>query len=216
MTAGFRNSDFSADHDLSCREFAAIDILGGIVVRSKRRTLERNAGKKTSRARVTEDFRTHVGIRIRGSIASYGACRHRGITAQFHFAVENRIRASFIHYEQNEVGSFSADLESNTAAFERVHRGRTPRPSETLAGAANHCAAAIARANYERRLENGWKHDDALSLSHHFLRDAVGDIHDLLHHHATIFQPVLFFVRGIDHHREKHETHSQSNVTNHR
>src|SRR5580700_2593225 len=108
MTAGFRNSDFSSDHDLSCRQFAAVDVLGSIVVGSKRRTL-----------------------------------------------AENRIRASLVHYEQHQIRSLAADLESNTAAFERIHCGRTPPSSETLAGAANHCAAAITCAEYLRNLFEG-------------------------------------------------------------
>src|SRR5580692_3549918 len=216
MTAGFRNSHYSTDHDLPCCQFATINVLGSIVVWSKRGTLERNAGKQTACARIAQDFRAHIGIRIRGSVAPYGACCHRGIAAQFHFAAENRIRTSLVHYEQHEVGGLSADLESNAAPFQRKHRWSAPTSPEMFAGAANHSAAAIACSHHERCLQYGRKYNYALSLFHHLLRDIVGNIHNLLHHDATIFEPVLFFVRGIDHHREKHETHSESNFTNHR
>src|SRR4029077_21266671 len=102
-----------------------------------------NAGKKTACARVAENFRSHVRVRVCRSVAPHGACCHRGIAAQFHFAAENRICASIIHHEQHEVGGLSADLESNAAAFERKHGWRAPPSSEMLAGAANHGAAAI-------------------------------------------------------------------------
>src|ERR1700721_120044 len=198
MTSGFRNSHFSTDHDLSRWEFAAIDVLRSIVVWSKRGTLQRNAGKQTACARIAQDFRAHIGIRIRGSVAPYGACCPRGIAAQFHFAAENRIRTSLVHYEQHEVGGLSADLESNAAPFQRKHRWSAPTSSEMFAGAANHSAAAIARSHHEPCLQNGRKYNYALSLFPHLLRDIVGNIHNLFHHAATFFQPLLFLVCSVE------------------
>ena len=45
VVAGYWNCDMPVDHDFSCREFAAVDVCGGIVIGTKRGAFERNAGK---------------------------------------------------------------------------------------------------------------------------------------------------------------------------
>src|SRR5271157_2391582 len=103
MAAGFWNADFPAEHDFPGGEFLAIYVGGGVIVGAKRGALKRNAGKKTARTRVAENLSAHVGIGGCGSVAAYRTRGDRGVSAQLDFAPENRIGASFVHNEQNEV-----------------------------------------------------------------------------------------------------------------
>src|SRR5271169_5676687 len=177
MAAGRRNSDVSAQDDFLCREFAPIDVRACIIIRAKRRAFEGNPSKKTTRARVAQNFRSHERIGIRRRIASYWTRCYGSIAAQLDFALENGLGAAVIHDQQDEISRLSADLESNATAFERHHCWGAPWSSKILARPANHRAAAVACADHERRLQNRREHDDALGLFNNLLRDVVWHIH---------------------------------------
>src|SRR5579863_2775793 len=149
----------------------AVNVFGGIVVRTKCGTFERNACKEATRARIAEHFGAHVGIGVCCCVTSDGTRGYRSVAAQFYFAFEDGRRASFVHDQQDEISGLAADLESYAAAFQREHCWGAPRSPEMFACAANHRAAAIACADHERRLEYGRKYDDALRLLQHFLRN---------------------------------------------
>src|SRR5208283_2673052 len=105
-----------------------------------------NAGKQTLRARVAQDLGAHPSVGIRGSVTSLGTAGNRSVAAEFNLAAENGFHATVIHDQQDQVGSFAADLEANTAAFQGVHGWCAPRSTEFVAGAANHSAATVLGA----------------------------------------------------------------------
>src|ERR1700722_1529832 len=172
----------------------AVNVFGGIVIRTKCGTFKRNTGEEATRARVAKHFGAHVGISVCCCITSDWPRGYRSVAAQFYFAFEDGRRASFVHDQQDEISSLPADLESYAAAFQREHRWGAPRSAEMFAGAANHRAAGIAFADHECCLEYGRKYDDAFRLLQYFLRNVVGDVHDFLHYDPGIFQALLFLI----------------------
>ena len=69
-----------------------------------------------------------------------------------------------------------------------------PTSVERHARAADHRTASVAAANPERDFRHRWTDDDALGCFQEFLRDVVGDVEHLVHHHAAVFQATLFFI----------------------
>ena len=120
MATCLRNGDFVAQHNVSRRDFAAIDPLVRLIVGTKRGTCEGNAGKETARTRVAQYLRSHIRIGSCFRVTAFGSCRDGSVCAQFDLAVKNRSRAFLIHDQENQVGGFSAELKSNTAAFQCV------------------------------------------------------------------------------------------------
>src|SRR6266852_4448318 len=76
------------------------------------------------------------------------------------------------------------------------HGGSAPAPAEIFPLAAGHCTPAIAPANHERGLEDGWKNDHAVGLVEQVFGNVVRNIQNLFQDRAAILQPVfiLFFV----------------------
>src|SRR6266852_9715952 len=138
MTAGAGHARMFASHDVFCLNGTAIDLFAGLIVRTKRRTLEGNSSKHSAGTRVAEDLGSHPGISICGSIASFGASGNRSIRAQLNLAAQDRLHAAVIHDQQNQVRRLAADLEADTATFQRVHGWGSPGSTEFLARAANH------------------------------------------------------------------------------
>src|SRR5260370_1375449 len=101
-------------------------------------------------------------------------------------------RTTVVHNQKNKVRGFTADLQADAAAFQRVHRGSAPRTREFLARAAHHRATAITSANYEGRLEHRWHDHHATRLVQQVLWDVVWHIEDLLHYLTGILQTIFF------------------------
>src|SRR5271168_1243519 len=194
VTPGSRDAGMPVDYDFSCCELATVDVCSGIVIGTNRGAFQRNAGKDAMGTRVAENFRPHAYVCLRGSGAAHGTCRDGSIATQLDFAAENRICAALIHDQQDEVGSFSADLESGAATFQCHHCRSAPRAVEMPPAAANHGPAAIASAEYKRGLENPREHDDAFGLIHHALRNVLGSVQDFMQDGAATFQALLFLV----------------------
>src|SRR5207247_1220046 len=97
-------------------------------------------------------------------IATLWSGRCRRIRADFDLTLQDGPRAARVHYQNYKIGCLSAELESDTPAFERHHRWGAPRTGEVFARAAGHCAAPIVGADDEGRLHDGRIDDYALRL----------------------------------------------------
>jgi hypothetical protein len=62
-----------------------------------------------------------------------------------------------IHNQQDEVGSFAAELEADVYTFKSLHGGRSPDPRIVLSAAAHHNATAEAAADFEAPFLTGGK-----------------------------------------------------------
>src|ERR1700720_4049667 len=133
-----------ASHDVFRLDGMTIDLFAGLVIGTKSRAFEGNSGKHSAGTRIAEDLGSHPGISICGSIASFGASGNRSIRAQLHLAAEDGFHAAVIHDQQDQVRRLPADLEADTAAFQRVHGWGSPWATEVLARPANHRAASVA------------------------------------------------------------------------
>src|SRR6266852_24525 len=133
MTACFGHAHRFTSHDFLCLDGMTIDLFAGLVIGAKRGALEGDAGKHTAGTRVAENLGAHPSVGICGSITSFGPSGNGSIHSQLNLAAENGFHASVIHHQQDQVGSFSADLKADTAAFYRVHRGSSPRAIKFLA-----------------------------------------------------------------------------------
>src|SRR4029077_6583998 len=137
MTSSLRHAHRLASHDFFCFDGMTIDLFACLIVGAKRGSLERQASKHPPGTRVAEDLSAHPSVGIRGSITPFGSSSNGSISSQLNLAAENGFHASVIHHQQDQVGSFSADLKADTAAFQRIHRGSSPRAIKFLALAAN-------------------------------------------------------------------------------
>ena len=165
-------------------------------------TCPRATPRRTNRASASsENIRAHRRVGRALDIAAFGTGGGRGVAAQLDLAAEQRIDATIVHHEQDDVSRFRAELQSEAAALERVHRRRAPRSVERSAGAAHHGAAAVAPADADRHLRHRRDHDDALGLLEQFLRDVVGDVEHLLHHGAAVLEAGVFLRLGAEHGR---------------
>src|SRR5262249_28339281 len=103
-----------------------------------------------------------------------------------------------------EVGSFTANLQSEAAALKRKHARCAPRPGEILSSAADHGAAAVAAGHDEASFLDGGEDDDAFSLVEEVMRNAfIGHIEDFFQDVARLFQPVFFLFLSEGGEREK-------------
>src|SRR6202042_2150530 len=94
----------------------------------------------------------------------------RGLAAELHLRVEERVHAVRIHDHEHDVSRLGAELEAETPTFERIHGRRAPGAVKRLAGAADHGALAVAAADTDGHLGHRGNHDDALRFIEHFLR----------------------------------------------
>src|SRR6476619_751116 len=80
-------------------------------------------------------------------IAAFGAGCSGGISAQLDLALQDGVDTLWIDHKKYKVSSLSAELETNVAAFQRNHRGRSPGAGKRPSAAAGHGATAIVPAN---------------------------------------------------------------------
>jgi hypothetical protein len=172
----------------------AIDLLAGVIVGAKSGALERNTGKQTPGTRVTEDLSSHLTAGVCGNVRTYWATGDRGVCPQFDLAAEVGAHASVIHNQQDEISSFSTDLEADTAAFDCVHRRSAPWSTELFARPANHCATPILDADDKRRLHYGWKHNDAFGLFERVIGNIVRDVEHFSQEDNTFFEVFLLSI----------------------
>src|SRR5580658_2439213 len=162
--ASFRHTGVFAANDFASLHRVTVDVGTGVIIRANRGAFEGYSGKYSARARIAEDLGAHPGVGIRGSIASLWSGCNGSVAAQLNLAAEDGIHAAAIHDEKNQVRSFSADLEADAGAFKSVHRRCSPGSAEMFAGAANHRAAAVVRADSESQLFDARDYDDTLGL----------------------------------------------------
>ena len=101
-------------------EFSAIDAFVGIVIRPERRPVQGNSGKKTSRARVGEDFGPHCHVRRSLSCATLWTGGRGSIRSQLDLTAQNRTCSTSIHDEQNEISCLRAELKTMLDALEAL------------------------------------------------------------------------------------------------
>src|SRR4029077_2475606 len=141
----------------------------------------------------------HPSVGICGSVTSFGSSCNGSIGAQLNLAAQNRLHASVIHDQKDQVGCFSADLEADTATLQRVHGRCSPWSTELLPGPANHCAAPVACSYTKCKFSNRRNDNDAFGLFQELMRNVVWDVEDFLHHDAALFEAFLLLVqfRGV-------------------
>jgi hypothetical protein len=195
--AGRGRRNFVLHHDVLGGDIAAIEMIVGAAVRAQRGAFERDAGKKSASARVGEDFGVHGDIGGGFRIAPFGSGRSRGVAAELDLATQQGAGAMRIHYEENEVRGFPADLKADAGAFQRVHGRRSPRSLESGPAAAGHGAAANVGAHAEGQLLDGRKHNHAFSAVQHRLGQIVRDVQDLHQDFAGVLETVLLVFLGL-------------------
>src|SRR6266849_202346 len=170
----------------------AIELAIRVFIGTERRALQRYTGKNTSCAGVAQNFRAHICISVGGSRAAFRSSGDRCVRSQFNLGKQEAACAAVVHDEKNEVGGFSANLQTDATAFQRVHGWRTPGTGEVLAGAADHRATAVAAANNKRGFQHRRHHDDATGLVEQVLRNVVRDIEDFLDDSSCVLKTILF------------------------
>src|SRR5580765_176840 len=118
VAARFRDADAISHDDRSCRQFAPIDLLTRVVVRTKRGALERHAREQTTRTRVAEDLGSQRHVRGGLGVPPFGSGGGRHVGAQLDLAAEQRFRAAVVHDEEDDVGRFASELQAEAAALE--------------------------------------------------------------------------------------------------
>jgi hypothetical protein len=70
-----------------------------------------------------------------------------------------------------------------------------------LTGAANHCAAAVVRADSKSEFLDAGDYYDAFGLVQEILGNIVWHVKDFLHDNAACFEAPLFFIEflGVNH-----------------
>src|SRR5258708_5244923 len=142
-----RSRDIRFQNDFCGACGFAVELAICIFVGPERRAIERYARKNTSRAGVAQKLRTHVSIRISRSRTSLRSSGDRCVRSQLHLGAQQAASATVVHHEKNEIGGFSTNLQTNAAAFQRIHGRCAPRTGEVLTGATYHRAATVAAAN---------------------------------------------------------------------
>src|SRR5580692_8094916 len=201
MAAGFRHADMFATNDFAGLHGVTVDVAAGIIVRTNGGAFEGNSREKSLGTRVAEYLSAHPSVGIRGCGASLGTCGNGSIAAQLHLAAEDRIHTSAIHNQQDQVGSFSADLEADASAFKSVHRRGSPSSAEVLAGAANHSSASVLSADSECQFFDARDDDDAFGFVQKILGNVVWYVENFGHNNAAFFEAPLFLVElpCVDH-----------------
>src|SRR5215469_2212315 len=188
---GHRHHAF--EDDVRGGHILVIDLVIGVVVGTNRRAGQGDPGEQPPSPRIRENFRAQRDVRCRFGRSALRSRGRGGVGAELHLAAENGLCAPGVHDQENKIGSLSADLETEAAAFERHHGGRAPGAVERFAGAAGHRPPAVTAAENERALQNRGIHDDAIGFVDQVLGNVVGNVHDLLNHEAAVFEPAVFF-----------------------
>ena len=153
-----RESDLPSANNFFRRQPSSIELLVRAAVGAQSRPFQRDTGEQSFIARVREDFCLHhdVGRALRRSALWTG--RSGSISAQFHFAVQQRFGALGIHHQQHEICGLPAQLKSNAHALQSVQRGSSPLAFVMLATAADHHTAPVAAADAESSLLHRGQH----------------------------------------------------------
>src|SRR5262249_39096291 len=150
--------------------------------------------KQPTRPRICQNLCTHCSVSCSCCSATFWSRGCGKFSAQFYFALEQRLRSSWIHHQQQEVSRLTAELKANVGSFQPIHCGRSPGTRECTTGATNHRTAAIAATDSERKLlHRGYNHD-ALSLIKQRLRNVVGGFENFLKDHSGFFQALGFLL----------------------
>ena len=95
--------------------------------------------------------------------------------------MQETLGAPIVHHQKNEIGGFSANLQTNAAAFESIHGRCAPRTGEVLTGAAYHGAATVAAAHNKRGFQHRRHHHNTTGLVDQVLWNVVRNFEDLAH-----------------------------------
>src|SRR5436309_1018808 len=94
----------------------------------------------------------HQQVSIGLSVTALGTGSRRGISAQLDLAFKQRIYALGIHHQKDKIGGLSTQLQTDVAAFQRIHSGRSPGSGIVLSTAAGHSSPPVAAANANGKL----------------------------------------------------------------
>src|SRR5712664_2149673 len=186
----------------------AVELATRVFIGTERRALEGDTGKRTSCAGVAQNFRTHVSVSVGGSRTALRSSGDRCVRSQFHLGVQEAACATIVHDVKNEVGGFSANLQTDATAFQRIHGWCAPRTREVLTRAADHRATAVAATNNKCGFQYRWHYDYATGFVEQVLRNVVRNLEDLLHHFSSILKtiPLGFCFARIFRRRERSQS----------
>src|SRR6201987_3074029 len=195
----FGRGDLPFLNDLTCGDILAVESPVRFAVRTKGRALQRNAGEYATEARVAQHFSPHVYVGVGLGFAALGSGSNGGVGAEFYLAVQETARPAVVHHQDHEISGFSADLETDTATFERHHSRCAPRAIEIMTSAANHDTTPVVATDHESCFHDRWKHDDTSRLVEQVSRHVVRNVENFFEDGAGVTNPVIFFlvVRGL-------------------
>ena len=148
-------------------------------------------------SRPGEDLGMHLKIGLRRRRPSYRTGRNGSFAAQSEFAGEQFFSATLIHYQHDQVGLGSADLEAHAAAFDADRPRR--RPSGSISLPAGHIAFAKLSTDQKGRGFHPGNNDDATGVRQQVLRDAfVRCRHHLGEHCSGFVQPLSRLGKAAD------------------
>src|SRR5258708_6449473 len=177
----------------------AVELAICVLIGPERRAIERYAGKNTSRAGVAQNLRAHISVCIGRGRTSLRSGGDRCIRSQLHLGAQQAACAAVIHDEKYEVGCLPANLQTNAAAFQRIHGRCAPGTGEVFTCAAYHSSATVATANNKRGFQHRRHHDNAAGLVDQVLWNVVWNLEDLLHDSPCVLKTILlgFCFAGI-------------------
>ena len=124
--------DLALPDDHGCPRWPAIKVLVGVIVGPKRRAFQRHTGEHAPRAGIRQYVRAQIRIRRCLGVAALRTRSRRCICAEFHFAVQQAANTPIVDHQKDEVGRFSANLESYAAASSAYIAGVPRGPVKSL------------------------------------------------------------------------------------
>src|SRR5882762_8346976 len=120
------NSLQGRDQVVGRRHVLAVQAAVGVIIWAERRAFQRYAGKRASRAGITEHLRAegHIGRCLR--IATLRTSCYGGVSTEFYLAVKQTIYAARVHHQNNEVGCLATDLEAYATSLQGHHCWSAP------------------------------------------------------------------------------------------
>src|SRR5262245_56446795 len=139
-------ADFAVDDDFARGNLLFVNVLVGRLVLCDHGALQLQPAEKPPAARIRNDLGFEQDVSRYMRVAPDRPRRDAGSRADFEFVHQQAFNARFVHDQQDEVYSLSADLQPEAAAADGEVGGRPPR---ALRPAATDQALAVLPADDE-------------------------------------------------------------------
>ena len=171
----------------------AVELARGVLVLLDDGARQTDAREYAASARIRQNLRSHLPVRIRRRMATDGPRGHGCVRPQLELARQKFFGAVLVHDQHDQIDSLPADLEADASPAGEQKRGCAPT---FLSPATGHAAAIVGRHD-ESALQQRGNDRDAFCRTQHFFRNArVRSRLDLVQHHGRSLDPV-FRLAGV-------------------